>query len=583
MSHTHTPTANPNSPSKFVIFNLLLQDELQNRVLAGRLPMRVNIQTHDSTESIITTAKNFWGLYDSSSLVFEDKSGNTMIARYENFEDNMTVYVRSVGDVNGQSATPPITNSPRRPRLQAPFDPQSFHSNGHSISRPSSRTAKKRSTSPQSIAGHRSNSVSTVKSRQKKSRMGSVQGDGEYDSDSDGGNASITSSRRGKIDVVASAEISVDNIVEGGRRKRARFDSSELPLFVPSQVPMTTSISSVSPQRRTGPPGAAASPFQPSNQQTFSYSLVPSPQSFSHPDSGYRTATYSTSGSNYNSGGNGNRRYIGHRQSISGPAGGIFPTPDPTVGSVISDEDVALQLMRLGDANYSTHGRTSTSTLDDGFSGKADASSAEESDDGNGPDGELPEGHFHSDESEDDYEDRGDGSFKGESDGLLPEDYLKLKKSKSGKHKVGKWKVSKSGTQPLSPSAMAMPGQLQRKNSASSLSFQHFQQPLGEDEEDLSTKPRCQRCRKSKKGCDRQRPCGRCRDAGIGADGCVSEDEGNGRKGRYGRHMGVPVKKGADDTPYASIEAASPQTIMSAPLSMAPPPPIGDKSKKRKR
>ena len=51
--------------------------------------------------------------------------------------------------------------------------------------------------------------------------------------------------------------------------------------------------------------------------------------------------------------------------------------------SVISDEDVALQLMRLGDvSNFSSHGRTSTSTLDDAFSGKADAaSSVEESSD----------------------------------------------------------------------------------------------------------------------------------------------------------------------------------------------------------
>ncbi|KAL8851623.1 MAG: hypothetical protein Q9221_003460 [Calogaya cf. arnoldii] len=41
--------------------------------------------------------------------------------------------------------------------------------------------------------------------------------------------------------------------------------------------------------------------------------------------------------------------------------------------------------------------------------------------------------------------------------------------------------------------------------------------------------PRCQRCGKNKKGCDGQRPCQRCKDAGIGVEGCVSEDEGNGR------------------------------------------------------
>jgi hypothetical protein len=34
-------------------------------------------------------------------------------------------------------------------------------------------------------------------------------------------------------------------------------------------------------------------------------------------------------------------------------------------------------------------------------------------------------------------------------------------------------------------------------------------------------KPRCQRCRKLHRGCDRERPCGRCDNAGIGFDGCI--------------------------------------------------------------
>lgn len=53
---------------------------------------------------------------------------------------------------------------------------------------------------------------------------------------------------------------------------------------------------------------------------------------------------------------------------------------------------------------------------------------------------------------------------------------------------------------------------------------------LGPDEP--QPKPRCQRCRKSKKGCDRQRPCQRCKDAGLGADECISEDEAGTRRGR---------------------------------------------------
>lgn len=50
--------------------------------------------------------------------------------------------------------------------------------------------------------------------------------------------------------------------------------------------------------------------------------------------------------------------------------------------------------------------------------------------------------------------------------------------------------------------------------------------------DDPLPKPRCQRCRKSKKGCDRQRPCQRCKDAGLGADECISEDEAGTRRGR---------------------------------------------------
>jgi hypothetical protein len=211
-------------PPKSVIFEYLLAEtSIHHR---ARLPMRVNIYPHDGTDSIITTVKNFYGLYDGNGVSFEDKEGNTLIARYENFADKMTVYIRVIDEVGSKAGTPSVTASPRRPRLQAAFEPQPLNAPNFGISRPSSRAAKKRSASPPSMSGQRSNSVSTIKSRAKKSRVGSIQGDGEYDSDSDGGNASVTSSRRGKADILASAEISVDNIVEGGRRKRARFDSS---------------------------------------------------------------------------------------------------------------------------------------------------------------------------------------------------------------------------------------------------------------------------------------------------------------------------------------------------------------------
>ena len=55
---------------------------------------------------------------------------------------------------------------------------------------------------------------------------------------------------------------------------------------------------------------------------------------------------------------------------------GVLPTPDPTVASCISDEDVARTLIALGDASNFSHGRTSSSTMDDTFSGAADAASS---------------------------------------------------------------------------------------------------------------------------------------------------------------------------------------------------------------
>ena len=38
---------------------------------------------------------------------------------------------------------------------------------------------------------------------------------------------------------------------------------------------------------------------------------------------------------------------------------------------------------------------------------------------------------------------------------------------------------------------------------------------------EVPEKPRCQRCKVLKKGCDRERPCGRCDNAGIGYEGCI--------------------------------------------------------------
>lgn len=378
---------------------------------------------------------------------------------------------------------------------------------------------------------------------------------------------------------------------------------------------MTASISSISPQRRSGP---MASPYAYSNQQTFSYQQpLPSPQS--HGNSGYMQPPFPTNP--YQSGQPPPRQLRGSRTSYSSnrnSGGGILPTPDPTVGSVISDEDVALQLMRLGDPTAFSHGRTSTSTIDDALSGKADAASSDEDDseEEEEEDSGLPSvAHFSNEDagpakkkqrtmnelpsdgtSGEEYEDHRDGNFGSDDmdvDGQRKQGNVKSKSrnsaapgqpAKSGKPralsitKPKKMAVSASTKVPMSPASL--PTQSRKASIASTINFQH---QLGADEEDLSSKPRCQRCRKSKKGCDRQRPCGRCKDAGIGIEGCVSEDEGNGRKGRYGRHMGVTIKKvedalEAEDSPTPPLQQGHP-----ANNGYFIAPALPNKEKKRKR
>lgn len=399
---------------------------------------------------------------------------------------------------------------------------------------------------------------------------------------------------------------------------------------MPPQVPLTTSSSSISPQRRsTGQEGP--SPFAQPTQRTFAYpTQMYSPQSHSYseqrssflPPISSAPPVPAAQGHGHGLRDRSNTQPFALSSSSKGGnrSSGILPTPDPTIASCISDEDVARQLIALG-SNYS-HGRTSTSTLDDALSGVADVASSigatsdsdeDVSDDadhlltkrdrfstGVGQTSKLPKGNrSDTDDVDEDYEnDDQDVLAKSEGDdydGTLP----KAKKAKTKPSSIGSLKNRSSKVTPSLKAAKAnknrpsgpakkqkstphgqmkapalpngSPSQSRKTSSSSTLNFQH---QLAADEEDLSSKPRCQRCRKSKKGCDRQRPCQRCKDAGIGIEGCVSEDEGNGRKGRYGRHMGVPVKKAVTEehTEHADQAAGA---ILSGMISAD--------SKKRKR
>ena len=397
---------------------------------------------------------------------------------------------------------------------------------------------------------------------------------------------------------------------------------------------MATSTSSISPQRRSlGQEGPSL--FARPTQRTFTYQPqpLPSPQSYGHqeqafgfsPQSGSANTTQPTPQHGHQLRDRSYIQPVGRAATGRGVtySQGILPTPDPTIASCISDEDVARQLIALGDVSNISHGRISASTMDDAFSGAADAASSvgvtSESDAGSDDEADFPprskrklDSSVAQDESSEPEYDEIDGDYyevergikseHGEYNLQLHRDSKQKKaRAKNPSNTLSKSRPSKSMSfttlqnkapkarphgsskkakthgqtdDPTTPNGAV--GQSRKTSSVSTLNFQH---QLGVDEEDLSSKPRCQRCRKSKKGCDRQRPCQRCKDAGIGVEGCVSEDEGNGRKGRYGRHMGVPVKRDVDNMDdTADFQAAG--AILTGMASGQNSP---DKSKKRKR
>ncbi|KAJ4223949.1 hypothetical protein NW757_014360 [Fusarium falciforme] len=192
--------------------------------------------------SIVTTVKNFYGLYSGptgSKGVGENEHGNALIARYENFRNNKVVYVRV------------IEEPPANPAAYAPHPYHSASIGGHpyygdngypahqaqrfaqDISRPSSRSSWRRSPSPNTARGRRSASASTNgqkgSSRSSKSLGFAARSHTELCCYSITGYSSADEhgSTSGKNrEQLPTTDFCVENIVEGGRRERAKFESS---------------------------------------------------------------------------------------------------------------------------------------------------------------------------------------------------------------------------------------------------------------------------------------------------------------------------------------------------------------------
>jgi hypothetical protein len=137
----------------------------------------------------------------------------------------------------------------------------------------------------------------------------------------------------------------------------------------------------------------------------------------------------------------------------------VLPTPDPTVASCISDEDVARQLIALGDASNFSHGRTSASTLDDAFSGVADAASSTgaTSDSGNESDnaGSMNKAKRTFEDGDGEYE--GDGKIKDEYNDYDGQPKTKKIKTKAYDGSIHSYRSSKGSIKTSKARANTMP------------------------------------------------------------------------------------------------------------------------------
>jgi hypothetical protein len=249
-----------NRPGKSISFELLLDEGSKTR---ARIPLRVIVNHHDTTESVITTVKNFYGIYDGTGISFEDSRGNTLIASYENLDHDTMVYVRcvpgssqpSVQFSNGQQAAPAFPEPQRRASLGEPFHmmlPPHMREPSHSPSRSSSRLARKRSASPPQMRGRRSASQQKAGSFSAMSRDSSASASVHEDgySDSEAGRSSISGSRKARSELIASSDISTANVLQDGRRGQTIFDSSvsrTIPMFSQSFILTCSDSASIRP------------------------------------------------------------------------------------------------------------------------------------------------------------------------------------------------------------------------------------------------------------------------------------------------------------------------------------------------
>lgn len=281
------------------------------------------------------------------------------------------------------------------------------------------------------------------------------------------------------------SDISLDNLLEGSRRKRNKF-SSDLPL-----LPLPT-------------PNQAAS-------HSFGYARTKT-------NVRDRADSASTTGTNHQT-----------------PGRVCIPTPAPTT---ISDEDVALQLIRLGDPSLSPCKAASNEpsspipalttamqlkALHDGteLHMRAPAPVKHEVDYPSSPPASV------SDQQDQRPATSGKSAHERGSARSIERSTCASTIGESEYHLKDETDVEEEIDIPRPQNLPHFHDSMQCKSSNSLDLPEEKPKKNGP-----SVGVRCTRCKKSKKGCDRQRPCGRCADAN---EDCVTEDESSGRRGRNNR------------------------------------------------
>ncbi|BFZ55320.1 hypothetical protein PYCC9005_002360 [Savitreella phatthalungensis] len=312
--------------------------------------------------------------------------------------------------------------------------------------------------------------------------------------------------------------------IDDGPRKRNKFTSADIPLLPLPGAPTAFGAREFRSSDYNTPANSPYNYHQQSHHQApgSQYSSQLPPLQAQH--LGGSTASPA------------NTNLTSHNSTSSSANGSVsFPTPAPTT---ISDEDVAMQLIRLGDPSLSPLKCPSPKASPMPVLTTAMQLKALH----DGVDFASVQKQYEQQQKQLQQNTAGSNNYPSSPPSSV-EEREPMVKAPAAKKRTSNNSSStlhaRTGSQTLiTPPAHSRNGSASHSRTnththtpplPNSNSIETLSAGSTEDKNGLgrSIGVRCIRCKKSKKGCDRQRPCGRCVDAD---EECITEDEGSGRK-----------------------------------------------------